>query len=290
MPRKPWFPHDLDASGDPKLVILAMERGFCAVGRWWNLVELFLGQDGYRMEVDAMTPAMLAKRWTTPVEPCTPTEAMDLMEALVTRYKLLKRDHAHVWSDSLIRRMDEYNAALNRFRKAGQVSAEARREKYGSSSPKRLPNVVHNPMNVVHPDDERRMNDVQHSMNPSFLPSSLPRGESLNSSPPLEGPTAPPVYVGAGGATDGASAPPAESPAAEADPERPEPMRPEHLATLEARAATGDRFALEALRRARHDGRLPHLPRPAAGDSTPAPASPPPDDDWEDDPAVEVSR
>lgn len=132
----PWFRHDADASADPKLEALAMEYGFAGIGRWWNLVEFLRTQTDYRLELTEWTPSILAKRWTTPREPCSPEEAKTLLDAMVDRFNLLERADGHVWSDSLICRMSAWQAICDHQRAAGLASAAARRNRNGTAQPR----------------------------------------------------------------------------------------------------------------------------------------------------------
>jgi hypothetical protein len=213
VPKKPWFPHDGNASADEKLEGLALEHGFSGIGRWWNLVEHLLNQDGYRLKVTELTPSTLAKRWTSPVEPFSAQQASELLNAFVERFHLLERADGMIWSPSLIRRMREYDEACERKRIAGIASAKARKAKYGTASP----NGVRIPL-------EHRSNTVGTVLRTDRTIPSFREEESLDNS------LLPPVFEasnvdGAGGATSGASA----------------PSNP--LEILEAQAAAGNSFA-----------------------------------------------
>lgn len=133
----PWFRHDADASADPKLEALAMEYGFAGIGRWWNLVEFLRTQTDYRLELTEWTPSILAKRWTTPREPCSPEEAKCLLDAMVDRFNLIKRSDGYIWSDSLLYRMLTWQAICDHQRAAGLASAAARRQRNGTAQPRR---------------------------------------------------------------------------------------------------------------------------------------------------------
>ena len=150
MQEKPWFHHDFDASSDEKLEALAMEHGFCGIGRWWNLVEYLRGLDGYRLHLTEFTPSLLAKRWTTAREPCSSQDAQALLDALVDRYHLLERASGEVWSESLLRRMAAYETHCERLSIAGKASAASRKRKYGSARPNAvLPSIEHPSMPFV---------------------------------------------------------------------------------------------------------------------------------------------
>ncbi len=263
-----YFPHDHDMRNDPR--VRALRKRY----------PHGLGYSVYCMTLEALTDARGFCLSTTPgnVElvaadfELDPAELLAIWDCCVSLVLLQRDDERSIlWS---ARHQERLSVVVEYRRRDRDRKRRSRCPADSTGRPVENPNIP--PDNRGYPPGQSNCHaDVR-----SF-PRNESRVEESSSSSPLNSSSIASHDEpggGAGGATDGASAP--ATPAAGQAPGEPEPMRPEHLATLEARAAGGDRFALEALRRARHDGRLPHLPHPAAG-STP---DPPPDDDWPDDP------
>lgn len=111
-----WFRHDSNAKDDPKCVLLIDQLGLEGYGIYWVLVEILREQPEYTYPL-ALLPS-LARRYNTTAEK---------MKAVVCGYGLFEiRDEKIFFSESLLRRMEEYNLLKAKRKAAGEKGNEAR--------------------------------------------------------------------------------------------------------------------------------------------------------------------
>lgn len=111
-----YFPHDANANGDPKCVLLIEQLGMEGYGIFWVLVETLRNQPDYSYPL-MLVPA-LARRYNTTGEK---------MKAVITGYGLFQiREDDFFYSDSLNRRMEIMEEKREKHKKAGLKSAEKR--------------------------------------------------------------------------------------------------------------------------------------------------------------------
>lgn len=111
-----WFRHDSNAKDDPKCVLLIDQLGLEGYGIYWVLVEILREQPEYTYPL-ALLPS-LARRYNTTAEK---------MKAVVCGYGLFEiRDDKIFFSESLLRRMEEYNLLKAKRKAAGEKGNEAR--------------------------------------------------------------------------------------------------------------------------------------------------------------------
>ena len=94
MTKAEYFPHDMDASDNPKMMIMMTQLGLEAYGIFWILIEYLRKQKEYkapRLLVDA-----LSRRYGS---------SREKFEAVITNYSLFEFDDQNFWSPSLTRRM-----------------------------------------------------------------------------------------------------------------------------------------------------------------------------------------
>ena len=220
----PWFRHDSTASMDPKIVPLLSRYGMAGYGRWWRLVEALRNEADYRLPVGERTTHYLALIWL-----CEPDEARAFLDALVSDgLELVATDGAWYWSDSLNRRMAQWQEICDHQRNAGRASAVSRRSRFGTAQPpgkspntRTTPNRFEPIPNGVRKTPNRTPEPVRVSPNNELIERENLVSLSLSESPPDH-----PVD-GAGGAPSGASAPTPE----------------ERQAELERQAKAGNPFA-----------------------------------------------
>lgn len=105
-----YFPHDSNAAGDPKCIVLIEELGLEGYGIFWVLIEHLRDQPDYRAPV-RIIPA-LARRYNT-------TEGK--MNAVINRYDLFQiEDDQFFYSASLRSRMERVDARRKALSEAGQ--------------------------------------------------------------------------------------------------------------------------------------------------------------------------
>lgn len=89
-----YFPHDSNATDDPKIMIMMGEWGLEAYGIYWIVIEHLRNQPGYRSQIAILKP--LALRFNSSEEK---------FKSIVTRYGLFQIEHDEFFSLSLIARM-----------------------------------------------------------------------------------------------------------------------------------------------------------------------------------------
>lgn len=90
-----YFPHDTNARNDTKLQKLFMQEGLKGLGLFWCIVEMIYENNG-RLLIDEIPTYAFTLH-------CEPNEIM----ALITKYKLFKRDKKWFFSVTAIDRLNE---------------------------------------------------------------------------------------------------------------------------------------------------------------------------------------
>ncbi len=119
-----YFPHDSNASQDPKCSALLKDFGFRGYGIYWALIELLHEQGGRFTKFPKLLEG-LAYTLTLPIK-----ELETIITALINDYQLLKEDENYIWSDRVIRNLEKRNAKrqdkVDAGRKGGIISAMTR--------------------------------------------------------------------------------------------------------------------------------------------------------------------
>lgn len=119
-----WFRHDSNAKDDPKCVLLIDQLGLEGYGIYWVLVEILREQPEYTYPL-ALLPS-LARRYNTTAEK---------MKAVVCGYGLFEiRDDKIFFSESLLRRMENYNLLREKRKVAGALGGRAKKENSNSQA------------------------------------------------------------------------------------------------------------------------------------------------------------
>lgn len=119
-----YFPHDSNASSDPKCVLLIEQLGLEGYGAYWILVEYLRDQPGYKCST-ALLPA-LARRYNITTEK---------LKTVVCSYGLFVVENDEIFfSQSLINRMIPLEKWREKSRVAGLKSAEIRALKKADST------------------------------------------------------------------------------------------------------------------------------------------------------------
>ena len=142
-----WFSHDSTAASDPKLIALTSQHGMTGYGRWWRILELLRGEDQYKYCITTkFAYSVLAKELV-----CTVEEARQFIKDCIEDYQLLETDGEHIWSNSLLHRMEHLEKKREvlsaRGRKGGiasQTKAKAQVEDKSSTSQQQLNNTQAN--------------------------------------------------------------------------------------------------------------------------------------------------
>ena len=123
-----WFPHDLNAKDDPKIVILIDELGLEGYGAFWVLIETLRAQKGYKLQLKAVDA--LARRYNT---------TSQKMRVVIESYDLFEIDgDEFFFSPSLLRRMKRWDEQKQLASESGKKGAKAKKEKRDSQEAKLL--------------------------------------------------------------------------------------------------------------------------------------------------------
>jgi hypothetical protein len=120
-----YFPHDSNASRDPKLAALRSKFGFEGVGIWWTLVELMHEQKDGKFEKFPGLTAGLAFQLSI-------DEAMlkQIIFASINEFYLLQEDDKYIWSKrvqgNLVERLNKRMKRVEAGRLGGLSSGEKR--------------------------------------------------------------------------------------------------------------------------------------------------------------------
>lgn len=117
-----YFPHDMNARNDPKLIRLQMEMKGQGLAIWWCIVEMLWENGGY-LPYDPKTIAFTL-RWAKPHE----------VERVLNDFDLFSNDSERFWSESALERLETYNSRVEAARTAGKASG-ARRRKDSTEQP-----------------------------------------------------------------------------------------------------------------------------------------------------------
>lgn len=111
-----YFPHDANAHADPKMCALIARFGYAGYGLWWTLVERMHDQAGGRFEKFPDFYKGLAFSLQA-------DEALlqALFTACINDFRLLKEDETHVWSDRVVRNLEERDAKRMKKIEAGRI-------------------------------------------------------------------------------------------------------------------------------------------------------------------------
>lgn len=114
-----YFPHDSNATNDPKILVLMAELGLEGYGIYWTIIEHLRDQPEYSTSLIVLKA--LAMRYNTSHEKYI---------AVVKSYRLFHlEDETSFYSQSLLHRMSSWEAKRKAGRKAGVASGHARRLK-----------------------------------------------------------------------------------------------------------------------------------------------------------------
>lgn len=118
-----YFPHDSNARNDPMMMILRAKHGAGGYGNYFMIIEVLRDQEGYRM----LSGDLMFKSLALSLG-CVPQEVEHLVTDCVA-LNLLKLD-SHLYSPSLIRRMEIMNDLRQKRSVAGASGAAKRWQKH----------------------------------------------------------------------------------------------------------------------------------------------------------------
>lgn len=125
-----YFPHDANASHDPKILALRKKYSFYGYGIYWFIIEYLRDQPGYK----------IPKQFVETLDFLVPPEELfgndEIKVSEIINYcvevGLFISDNGYFYSDSLTRRMREIEVRTEEFREAGRRGAAIRWNKENS--------------------------------------------------------------------------------------------------------------------------------------------------------------
>lgn len=128
-----YFSHDVNASNDPKIIVMKELCGVIAYAWWWILIEQLAVQEDYKLPMDKITFTGLgiafgmkqneANASSNEANASKTKQAEAFINLLINECELLETDGEHFWSPSLVRR--------NLLRKNKQVEISRKRSEAG---------------------------------------------------------------------------------------------------------------------------------------------------------------
>ena len=120
-----YFPHDYHAHQDPKCSALINDFGFAGYGLYWSIVEILHEQGG---QIKKFPKLIEGLAFQLKVDK---DYMLKLIEALLHDYKLLEQNENCIWSERVIRNIEERNKKYLAKMEAGRIgglrSGESRR-------------------------------------------------------------------------------------------------------------------------------------------------------------------
>lgn len=123
-----YFPHDSNAYRDPKCAALRNDFGMEGYGLYWAIIEILHEQRDGKLEKFQKLFEGLAFQLQITKEALTKQ-----MEAMIKDYKLLQENETHIWSNRVLRNLEERRIKYLIKAEAGHIggvrSGEVRRMK-----------------------------------------------------------------------------------------------------------------------------------------------------------------
>jgi hypothetical protein len=116
-----WFPHDSDASSDPKIQALILHYGMAGYGMYWVIVEMLRAQAEHALPKKQYIWSAIARATLT-----TPDAAQEFVSLCINEWELFSEDDEAFWSESLCRRMEKWREKKVKLAEAGHRGGLAR--------------------------------------------------------------------------------------------------------------------------------------------------------------------
>ena len=111
-----WFRHDSNASRDPKILEMKSIWGYEGYGLFWAIIEYLREQEDYKLKVSEK----YGFRTLAGALSCDSEKLQSFVMDLVNEFDLLRFEDGFLWSDSLINRMQRWEANKANGRKGGR--------------------------------------------------------------------------------------------------------------------------------------------------------------------------
>ena len=115
-----FFPHDANASLNPKLQALRSTEGVAGYGRFWLLIESLRREreNGYKFKI---SEGYIYDSLVRTLEFENTEETEEFLTKLINKYKLIQSDGETIWSEGLLKRMQPLDAKSENGRKAANA-------------------------------------------------------------------------------------------------------------------------------------------------------------------------
>ncbi len=111
-----YFAHDSNARHDESILAMRSVYGTEGYGRYWIIIEMLRDSDTFRLQRNKYIGDALAMQMQ-----CTKDEAATFLVDCIEEFHLFDSDGNQFWSNSLLRRMERYEATSEKRRQAAQA-------------------------------------------------------------------------------------------------------------------------------------------------------------------------
>lgn len=111
-----YFSHDCNARHDPKILAMRSVYGPQGYGWYWIIIELLREQTDYKIKIDKYVWNSLAMQ--------TQSDADAIHQFIldcINEFNLLQSDDYYIWSESLLRRMDQKDIKSQKARQSANI-------------------------------------------------------------------------------------------------------------------------------------------------------------------------
>lgn len=111
-----YFSHDFNARNDPKILAMRSKYGSEGYGWYWMIIEILREQSEYKLEHNKYLCITLAMQLQ-----CDSNALHNYVEDCINEYHLFESDGVYIWSNSLMRRMEEKVTKSENAKKAAKA-------------------------------------------------------------------------------------------------------------------------------------------------------------------------
>ncbi|WP_168198412.1 DUF4373 domain-containing protein [Crassaminicella thermophila] len=111
-----YFSHDSNARHDPKILAMRSVYGSEGYGWYWILIETFREQENYKLKITKHVYNALAMQMQ-----CNAEQAQCYVNDCINEFELFETDGDFIWSNSLLKRMQNKEEKSEKARKAAQA-------------------------------------------------------------------------------------------------------------------------------------------------------------------------
>jgi hypothetical protein len=111
-----YFPHDSNARHDPKILKMRSHYKLEGLGLYWAIIEMMREQEDYYLPIDDDSIEGYALDLNCPIE-----TLKTFIKDCISSFNLFQSDNNIIWSDSLIRRMVNFDEKSLQGQEAAQI-------------------------------------------------------------------------------------------------------------------------------------------------------------------------